>query len=126
MRLAEGIRSRGFRKWYEHELLVSHAHLVLAFVSAIGLFGALDSWLSMGSWNERSLHLLGALLCFGAAMWTLRRFLHLLASAETIARQASCPQCTTYGRLELVQSDATGSEVQVRCRKCSKHWHISA
>jgi predicted Zn finger-like uncharacterized protein len=106
MRLAEGIRTRGYRKWYEHERVVSHAHLVLIFVSAIGLFGALDSWLSLRTWSERAPH--------------------LLAIAETAAHQANCPQCTTYGRLELVQADAPGAEVQVRCRKCGHGWHISA
>jgi hypothetical protein len=30
MKLAEGIRKHGFRKWYERELLQSHAHMLLA------------------------------------------------------------------------------------------------
>ena len=38
MKLADGIRKHGFRKWYERELLQSHAHLVLTFLCAIGLF----------------------------------------------------------------------------------------
>jgi hypothetical protein len=36
MKLAEGIRRHGFRKWYERELLQSHAHLVLCFLCVIG------------------------------------------------------------------------------------------
>jgi hypothetical protein len=31
-RLYDGIRKVGFRKWYERELLSSHAHMVLAFL----------------------------------------------------------------------------------------------
>ena len=42
MKLAEGIRKHGFRKWYERELLQSHAHLVLTFLCAIGLFAAFE------------------------------------------------------------------------------------
>ena len=32
--LAEGIRRFGFRKWYERELLSSHAHMLLAVLGA--------------------------------------------------------------------------------------------
>jgi hypothetical protein len=38
VKLADGIRKHGFRKWYERELLQSHAHLVLTFLSVLGLF----------------------------------------------------------------------------------------
>ena len=37
MKLADGIRKHGFRKWYERELLQSHAHLVLTFLCAMGI-----------------------------------------------------------------------------------------
>ena len=37
MRLANGIRQFGFRKWYERELTQSHVHLFLLLLCAIGL-----------------------------------------------------------------------------------------
>ena len=40
LRLAEGIRRVGFRKWYERELLSSHAHMLLAFLCVIALMPA--------------------------------------------------------------------------------------
>jgi predicted Zn finger-like uncharacterized protein len=123
MRLAEGIRRLGFRKWYERELLQSHAHLALCFLCLVGIFGALEG-AGRGSWGERWDNLLGALLCVGAGLWSMRRYLHLLNHAEYAAHQAECPQCKTYGRLELVQSDASGDVVQVRCRQCSHVWRI--
>ena len=43
MKLAEGIRKHGFRKWYERELLQSHAHLLLTFLCMIGLFAAFEA-----------------------------------------------------------------------------------
>ena len=43
MKLADGIRKHGFRKWYERELLQSHAHLLLTFFCAIGLFAAFEA-----------------------------------------------------------------------------------
>ena len=36
-RLAAGVRRLGFRKWYERELMQSHAHLLLLFICSIGL-----------------------------------------------------------------------------------------
>lgn len=126
MKLAEGIRRHGFRKWYERELLQSHAHLVLCFLCVIGLFAAFEA-----AWRfEGGLPGLGNLgagfLCAATGLWALRRYLRLLQTAEVAANQADCPNCKAYGRLELLQSDATGSEVRVRCRGCGHVWHISA
>ena len=125
MRLAEGIRKHGFRKWYERELLQSHAHLALTFICMVGVFAALEAATAFRSWSDQFTDLGGGLLCAGAGLWALRRYLFLLAHAEAAADQADCPQCQAYGRLELVQSDASGDEVRVRCRKCSHRWTIS-
>lgn len=124
MKLAEGIRRHGFRKWYERELLQSHAHLGLTFLCLVGVFGALDGLRGTHTWGERVEELLGALLCTAAGVWGLRRYLHLLNHAEHAAHQAECPQCKAYGRLELVQSDASGQRVLVRCRSCGHGWRI--
>lgn len=126
MRLAEGIRKHGFRKWYERELLQSHAHMALTFVCMIGVFAAFESMSGAASGLERLADLGIVLLCAGTGLWALRRYLYLLSHAEAAAHQADCPQCKTYGRLELLQSDASGDEVQVRCRQCGHVWHISA
>ncbi|MEO7952472.1 MAG: hypothetical protein ABIR35_00035, partial [Polaromonas sp.] len=40
--LADGIRKVGFRKWYEHELLSSHAHMLLALLCTIALMPTLE------------------------------------------------------------------------------------
>ena len=125
MRLAEGIRRHGFRKWYERELLQSHAHLVLTFLCAIGVFAAFEAMRQSATLQDRLIDIGAVLLCAGIGVWALRRYLRLLATAEAVAHQADCPACKTYGRLELIQSNASGDEVQVRCRKCNHGWHIS-
>lgn len=122
MRLAEGIRKHGFRKWYERELLQSHGHMALTFLCAIGIIGALEAASSARTPSERATDLLTMLLCAGAGLWSLRRYLYLLSHAEAVANQASCPQCGTYARLRLVASD--GDRVQVGCRQCSHEWLI--
>ena len=53
MRLRDGIRRHGFRKWYKRELLQSHAHLALTFLCAIGLFAAFEAATHFTSWTDR-------------------------------------------------------------------------
>lgn len=126
MTLAEGIRKHGFRKWYERELLQSHAHMVLTFLSVIGIFAAFEAASQLRGLQDQLLNGLAILLCTGIGLWALRRYLRLLTHAESVANQADCPHCKAYGRLELIKSDATGNEVDVRCRKCGHAWQISA
>lgn len=124
MKLAEGIRRLGFRKWYERQLLQSHAHLILTFLCMVGIFAALDAMRGTVGWVERAEEIGTVLLCTGAGLWAMRRYLFLLHHAELAAHQAECPQCKAYGRLDLVQSDASGERVAVRCRGCGHGWRI--
>jgi predicted Zn finger-like uncharacterized protein len=126
MKLAEGIRRHGFRKWYERELLQSHAHLALTFLCVIGVFAAFEAITSFRSVADQATDVFALLLCGATGLWALRRYLYLLSHAEAVAHQADCPNCDTYGRLELLQSDATGDSVQVRCRHCQHSWRIDA
>ena len=124
MRLAEGIRKHGFRKWYERELLQSHAHLALTIVCSLGIFGGLESFGARRAWAD----LATVLLCSAVGLWALRRYLYLLSHAEAVAHQADCPGCGTYARLQLVPpptaSDPAGTVVRVSCRQCGRQWSI--
>ncbi len=124
MKLAEGIRKHGFRKWYERELMQSHAHLVLAFLSAIGLFAAFEAAHRFDTWPDRILDGLAVLLCTGIGIWALRRYLFLLTHAEAAAHQADCPACKAYGRFKLLEPAATGPALKVQCNKCEHQWTI--
>lgn len=126
MKLAEGIRRHGFRTWYERELLQSHAHLVLTFLCAVGLLAAFEAMGKFRSLLDQLTDMGALLLLGGGGLWALRRYLYLLSHAEAVAHQAVCTQCQTYGRLELLQSDATGEQVQVRCRHCAHVWRIDS
>jgi hypothetical protein len=126
MRLAEGIRKHGFRKWYERELLRCHGHLVLLFVCMIGIFVAIEAASRSRSWGDQFADGLSLLLCGGVGLWALRRYLFLLMHSEAVAKQADCAGCKAYGRIDLLQSDATGDCVQVQCRNCGHVWRIHA
>ena len=124
MTLAEGIRTIGFRKWYERRLLRSHAHLALVLLAVLGLMMAMEAATRFATPQERLFDWAVAAACGVFALWALRRYLFLLTQAEALANQANCPACGTYGRLDLLQSNAAGDEVAVRCRQCSHAWRI--
>jgi ABC-type nickel/cobalt efflux system permease component RcnA len=124
MKLADGIRKHGFRKWYERELLSGHAHLALLLLCVLGLMLALEAAMRFQSLADRLTDAAAVLVCAGVGVWALRRYLYLLTHAEAVANQADCPRCKAYGRLELVDADEAGTHVQVRCRGCAHEWRI--
>lgn len=125
MQLADGIRRVGFRKWYERELLKSHAHLALTFFCAVGLLGAFEAATQFRSLHDQVLNAVAIVGCGAIGMWALRRYLYLLMHAENAARQADCPQCGVYARFKLAEGGVEGDGVQVRCRDCSHQWSIA-
>ena len=122
--MADGIRRVGFRKWYERELLSSHAHLVLTILSVVGLLGAFEAIRSAPE-GERALDALLVLACIGIALWSLRRYVFLLARAEDLANQANCSGCGEYGRFTVTQAHAASRDTEVCCRRCAHKWVIT-
>lgn len=129
MPIAQSIQKRGFRKWYERELIRSHSHLVLLLLCAVGAIGALEAFSGGGS--ERLLMALSLLVSAAVGAWALRRYLSFLMRAELIANQASCPECQSYGRWLIEASESNdirqpdaGARLSVCCRKCSHRWRI--
>ena len=123
--LATGVRRVGFRKWYERELLSSHAHMVLAVLGVIGLLGSFEA-MRGASPDQKVVNLVFVLLCAVISFWALRRYLFLLMRAEEIANQANCGDCGEYGRFTVVGENQNEGETEVRCAKCSHQWSISA
>lgn len=122
MKLDDGIRKLGFRKWYERELLQSHAHLALTFLCMVGVFAAVEASSRAQPLPERLADLATLLLCGGTGLWSLRRYLRLLSHAELAANQADCPACKTYGRLTVER--ALPEAVVVCCKQCGHRWPI--
>ena len=122
MKLSDGIRQLGFRRWYERELLAGHAHLVALLMCVLGLMMALEAWSRFDLLADRLIDAFAVIACAGAGLLALRRYLRLLARAEAIANQADCPRCKAYGRL-IFRSERP-QEVDVRCRGCQAEWTI--
>ena len=125
MKLADGLRKHGFRKWYERELLQSHAHLLLTFLCVIGVFAAFEALGRFRSLQDQFTDIVAILVCGVVGAWALRRYLHLLMHAEATAHQADCPACKAYGRFKLESESVRDSTVQVCCSKCQHRWTIN-
>lgn len=134
MAIVRSIQRRGFRKWYERELLVGHSHLVLLLLSALTLVGGMEAF----SQPDARRWLMGGCVLVAAAigLWALRRYLFLLTRAEHIANQAVCAQCKAYGRWAVeppgaarrgpaaAEDDGEPAQMRVCCRACGWRWQI--
>lgn len=123
-RHVESFRRIGFRKWYERQLLSSHAHMVLAFLSVIALIGSMEAYRTAQG-DAQFVDVMFVVVCAVIGVWALRRYLFLLLRAEQAANQASCPDCGDYGRFHVVAQRPRQAEIDVRCRKCSRDWVFS-
>ncbi len=124
-RLAEGVGRVGFRKWYERELLSSHAHMILCLLAVVGLIGAMEAFRE-GSIAEKLTDVVIVLVCAAIGLWSLRRYLFLLMRAEEVANQANCGACGEYGRFTVVHENRAENQTEVCCRKCAHQWVISS
>jgi hypothetical protein len=123
--MAESFERIGFRKWYERQLLSSHAHMVLAFLSVIALIGSMEAFRTAQG-DAQVMDVLFVVVCAGIGAWAMRRYVFLLMRAERAASQASCPDCGDYGRFLVVGHRPRLEEIDLRCRKCSRDWVFSS
>jgi hypothetical protein len=131
MKLAEGIRKIGFRRWYERQLIESHLYLVSCLLCLVMVMACLEGFSFRAPGLEPYLRLAamvgGAALC----MWALARYKAILDVAELAAERSVCEKCATYGILEVTgaragEADMVLTPTSVRCRKCGHEWTINA
>ncbi len=129
MPLDEAIRRGGFRRWYERQLIESHAWLVTAFLALIMMAIALET-VDFGEPVANVIALVLVALAGGAiVLYALQRFRVLMTRAESLAGQAVCAECRSYARFDVVQardsSEAiSGRRLRVRCRGCAHEWQM--
>ena len=129
MPLAESIRARGFRRWYERQLYESHAHLLTGLLSLVMMALSLEM-IEFRSSAAGLVALAGiGLAGCGLCIFAWQRFTYLLFRAEYLAGRATCATCKAYGRFEVVAAtespdSLTGWTLQVSCRQCRHQWTI--
>jgi hypothetical protein len=133
--IADDIRRLGFRRWYERQLIESHAYLVTAFLALILLLAGMEA---LGYLRGSPLYYVAVIgVAAGAGTLTIiawRRFNVLLMRAEQFANGATCDQCATWGRFDVLSAEPVSVDdpveagrphwVVVRCRQCGHEWRL--
>jgi hypothetical protein len=129
MPLDESLRRGGFRRWYERQLIESHAWLVTAFLALIMVAIALETVEYRASVANAVVLTLVALAGGALVLYGWQRFRAMMTRAESLAVQAVCTECRSYGRFDVLQardSDEaiSGRSLHVRCRGCAHEWNM--
>lgn len=137
MEPAESIVRLGFRRWYERQLIESHAYLVTGFLCLIVVLASVEDF-SLRAPGFQPLIMLA--LIVGAAVvcyFSCMRYFTMLAYAEHIAENSTCGKCNAHAAFTVtgsgpVRSAAADDEsrssnawIAVKCRKCGHQWTIS-
>jgi hypothetical protein len=134
MQASDYILRHGFRRWYERQLIESHAYLALGFVALILMLSGAEVLSDMksgtGYLGTLAMAALGGLMVLVA--W--RRFNVLLARAERFAEAATCPECKTWGKFRVLSQESTPDDdppeagrprwLRVRCAQCGGEWKL--
>jgi hypothetical protein len=130
------IRTDGFRRWYERQLIECHAWLVSWFLALILLVSGLEV---AGKAASRFTGVLLVLAGLAVTVYSWRRYRLLLEVAERLGEQAVCPGCETYARFKVISSGPAplpdggdlvledrggGIWLRAQCRKCGDEWTL--
>lgn len=135
MAALDRIRTEGFRRWYERQLIECHAWLLTWFLGLIVLVSGVEL---MG--DGRNSRVLGATLILGGVLVALlswKRYRLMLEVAERLGEQAACPACLAYARFSVasfgpsplpdggddsLEDKGGGVWLRAHCRSCGAEW----
>ncbi|MGH8727479.1 MAG: hypothetical protein ACREV9_04845 [Burkholderiales bacterium] len=129
MEIAAKIREIGFKRWYERQLIESHAYLVTCFLSMIAVAVTLevDSLMRLGFETLVRLGVAfgGIALCIG----TWKQYSKRMLLADILGESATCGNCKRYASFNVIGSGThlpadEGHKfwMRVKCRKCNHEW----
>jgi hypothetical protein len=136
MDLVDSIRKRGFRKWYERQLIEGHLYLVTCFLCMILVAACAEqlNFRAPGAVAMIALVIGGGVL--GLFSW--QRYKAIMGVAEGYGDHSTCAQCGAYAKFEVLDwgdpppvapsgttsAAAIGPWMKVRCRKCGNLWTL--
>ena len=130
MELVEAIRKRGFKKWYERQLIESHAYLVTCFLCMI-LVAALVEEVSFRTPGLKPFLMLAVMAAGGlVGLLAWLRYKAIMVTAERFGDRSVCEQCHAYAKFDIVESGGSPATpesesdpwLRVKCRKCGHGW----
>lgn len=121
MEPARSIERLGFKRWYERQLIESHAWLVSCILCALAIAATLEvtgfRLTSFAGFVAFGFVYLAGLLCWHS----LKRYRTLMQQAERLSEQSTCKACRTYAAFSII---AAQPRMSVRCRKCAHEWTL--
>ena len=130
------IRTIGFRRWYERQLIECHAWLLTWFLALIVLVTGVE----LVGQGARAWGVMLA-LCGLALSWTSwRRYRRMLEVAEALGMRADCPSCGAYARFKVKSAGPTplpdGGDpapedkadalwMKAKCSRCGCEWALA-
>ena len=129
------IRTHGFRRWYERQLIECHAWLVSWFLGVIVLVSGVE--IAGGGGGSRVTGVSLLVGGFAVTLYSWARYRLLLEIAERLGEQAACPSCDTYAKFTIeasgpnpmpdggdpvLENRGGGIWLRALCRKCGGRW----
>lgn len=141
MQLAKDVTKRGFRRWYERQLIESHLYLVTCFLCAFVLLACLEAMNFRESVSRGLLMVVLGALSGLVATFAWQRYAVVMVRAQRLAEKATCVKCDTYGILRVTDAsrivhpvydhhgirtadDPNAAWLRVECKRCGHVWTI--
>jgi hypothetical protein len=118
---ARSIERLGFKRWYERQLLESHAWLVSCILCALAIAATLEVT-GFRLTSFAGFLAFGFVYAAGLLCWhSLKRYRTIMQQAERLSEQSTCKACRSYAAFSII---AAQPRMSVRCRKCAHEWTL--
>jgi hypothetical protein len=118
---ARSIERLGFKRWYERQLLESHAWLVSCILCALAIAATLEVT-GFRLTSFAGFVAFGFVYAAGLLCWhSLKRYRTIMQQAERLSEQSTCKACRSYAAFSII---AAQPRMSVRCRKCAHEWTL--
>lgn len=111
----------GFKRWYERQLIESHAWLITCFLSIVVIATSFE----VANFKESFVGAMLAAACVlagGILSWyALQRYRDLMEQAGRLASRSICKKCGAYAAFAVTSEQP---KIGVRCRKCGNEWRL--
>jgi len=129
---AAAIRKLGFKRWFERELIESHAYLVTCFLCLVLVVALFEQLGARTGGFERALMYAAMLARGGIGIFSLNRYIAILFRALRLSQRSTCENCGTYARFSVLDSGRANTEeavrgrdgtwLKLRCSRCGHEW----
>jgi len=123
MEPSDSIARLGLARWYERQLIESHAWLVTCILCAVVIAASLEGLNLHQVALEPVLRLVFIFAAAPLGWHAWSRYRNLMTEAMRISGKSTCTACGTYGRLQVL--GAAGKSMSVSCRACGHAWVIA-